>query len=96
MQWLPSRRTQPVRLATEEERSPLLPFLKVQMYSTDAAKLAWKSLPLAARVQYVNDGGEDLARRYGLATATRFAKINAIRGPLWDSDQRLNLRPKRI
>jgi len=57
----------------------LLPLLEVQMYSTGTAKLAWKSLPLAAGAQHVHDGGEDLARRHGLAAATRFAKINAIR-----------------
>ena len=28
---------------------------------------------------HINDGGENLARRHGLATATRFANINPIR-----------------
>jgi len=46
---------------------------------TGAAKLAGKSLSLAARAQQLNDGGEDLARRHGLATTTRFAKTDTIR-----------------
>jgi len=83
-------------LPQTKKEARLLPVLKVQMYGTGAAKLAWKSLPLATRAQHVNDGGEDLTRRHGLATTARFAKISAIRGPSWDRDQRRNLRPKRI
>jgi hypothetical protein len=48
---------------------------------------------LATRAQYVNDGGEDLARPHGLATSTRLAKISATRWPLRNRNQWLNLRP---
>jgi len=66
-------------LPQTKKEACLLPLLKMQMYSTGAAKLAWKSLPLAAGAQHVNDGGEDLPRRHRLAAAARFAKIQAIR-----------------
>jgi hypothetical protein len=83
-------------LPQTKKEAALLPLLKVQMYSTGAAKLAWKSPTLAASAQHIDDGGEDLARRHELATATRLAKINAVHCPLWKRNQRLNPRPKRI
>jgi hypothetical protein len=83
-------------LPQSKEEARLLPLLKVRMDSTGAAELAWKSLPLATRAQHIHDGGEDLARRHGLAATARLAKINAIRRPLRERNERLNLRPKRI
>jgi hypothetical protein len=66
-------------LPKTKKEACLLPLLKMQMYCAGAAKLVWKSFPLAARAQHVNDGGEYLAWWHGLATATRLAKINANR-----------------
>jgi hypothetical protein len=84
------------RLPQLEEKTRLVPVLKMLVHRAGTAELPGQRFPLASGAQNVHDGGEDPPRRHGLAPASRLAPVGLFSRPLPRWNQRLQLRPQLI
>ena len=83
-------------LPQSKKESGLLPVLKILMHRAGRAKLARQGFPLNTRAQHINNRGEHLPRRHGLAPPSRLAPVGLFSRPLPRWNQRLQLRPQLI
>jgi len=79
-----------------QEKTRLLPVLKILVHRAGRAKLARQSLPLNPCAQHIDNRREHLPRRHGLATCPRLTLILPTLFSLLVRDQRLYLGPQRV
>jgi len=83
-------------LPQSKKESGLLPVLKILMHRAGRAKLARQGFPLNTRAQHINNRGEHLPCRHGLAPRSRLTLILPARFSFLMGNQRLHLGPQLV